>query len=155
MKTPNYFSKGDIIRTNPKEGFYGIAIVLDDAKKIELSPGKWSYPICHIAIMPYIFDYAFDIKDTISLKLEPLIFTQYQRINGERKFLRNKLCIDIYTNKNKSGLPVIGNMDITNIYTEEMLWKPQFDRFHLSGDPTRTNLGSEAYTNWTRNNTIK
>lgn len=155
MKIPNLFRKGDIIRTNPKDGFYGIAIVLDDAEKTELSPGKWSYPMCHIAIMPYIFDYEFVIEDIANLKLEPLIFTQYQIINDEKKFLRNKICIDIYTNKNKSELPVIGNIDPTNIYTEELLWKPQFDRFHLSGDPTRANLGSEAYSNWNRNNIMK
>jgi hypothetical protein len=29
----NEFKKGDVIRTNPEEGFYGIAVVLDDGKK--------------------------------------------------------------------------------------------------------------------------
>lgn len=154
MKIPNIFSKGDIIRTNPKEGFYGIAIVLDDAKKIELTLGKWSYPLCHIAITPYIFDYEFGIEDIKNLKFEPLIFTQYKLVNDEKVFLRNKLCIDIYTNKNKAKLSVIGTVDPTNIYKEELLWEPQFDRFHLCGD-TSSNLGLQAYINWNRNNDMK
>lgn len=37
MEIPKIFTKGDIIRTNPKEGFYGIAIVLDDGRKIEFN----------------------------------------------------------------------------------------------------------------------
>lgn len=154
MKVPTNFCKGDIIRTNPIYGLYGIAIVLDDGKKLELSPNKWSYPMCHIAITPYIFDYEFDIEDIRNFKLEPLIFEQFQIINNERKFLRNKLCIDIYTNRNKGKLPVIGNVDPQNIYKEELVWRPQFDRFHFSGDP-KSNLGYEAYINWSRNNTVR
>ena len=34
------FRKGDVIRTNPQKGFYGIAVVLDDGVKLELSPNK-------------------------------------------------------------------------------------------------------------------
>ena len=34
------FSKGDVIRTNPEEGFYGIAVVLSDSKQLEFAPGK-------------------------------------------------------------------------------------------------------------------
>lgn len=151
MEVPKIFSKGDIIRTNPKEGFYGLAIVLDDGRKVELQPNIISKPLCHIAITPYIFDYEFDIEVIRDLKLEPLIFTQYQIVNGERLFLRNKLCIDIYTNKNKSKLPVIGKIDPKLIYTEELLWKPQFDKFCLKGDPN-SDLGHEAYINWQRNN---
>lgn len=46
------FCKGDIIRTNPENGFYGVAVVLNDGVKLELSPGRFSYPMCHIAITP-------------------------------------------------------------------------------------------------------
>lgn len=151
MGIPKIFSKGDIIRTNPREGVYGIAVVLDDGKEIELSPGNWSYPMCHIAITPYIFDYEFNIENIEDLKLEPLIFKQYQIINNEKKFLRNKLCIDIYTNTNKVKLPVVGKTNPENIYPEELIWKPQFDRFHLSGDVS-SKLGWEAYINWSRKN---
>lgn len=31
------FKKGDVIRTNPADGLYGIAVVLDDGEKQELS----------------------------------------------------------------------------------------------------------------------
>lgn len=151
MKKTNLFNKGDIIRTNPKDGFYGIAIVLDDAKEIELSPNRWSKPLCHIAITPYIFNYEFELEDIKKLKFEPLIFKQYKLVNDEKVFFCNKLCIDIYTNKNKPNLSIVGNINPTNIYKEELLWKPQIDKFHLCGDP-RPDLGLEAYINWDRNN---
>ena len=37
------FQKGDVIMTTPESGYYGVAIVLDDAKPIELSPGTLTY----------------------------------------------------------------------------------------------------------------
>ena len=61
-------------------------------------------------------------------------------------FLRNKLQIDIYINKNKLKLPIIGKIDPKVIYKEELLWKPQFDKFRLGGDPS-SGLGREAYIN--------
>lgn len=45
------FSKGDVIRTNPEEGFYGIAVVLSDGKQLEVAPGKMSYPIKHLTAL--------------------------------------------------------------------------------------------------------
>ena len=63
------FSKGDVIRTNPEHGFYGVAVVLDDCKKIELSPGRFSYPMCHIAITPLLFQYKITMEDIDVSKL--------------------------------------------------------------------------------------
>lgn len=110
-----------------------------------------SKPLCHIAITPHIFDYEIDIEDIRNLKLKPLIFTQYQIVNGEKLFLRNKLRIDIYTNKNKQKLPIIGKANPKVIYAEELLWEPQFDKFFLSGEPS-SSLGREVYINWQKNN---
>ncbi len=62
-KKYSLFKRGDVIRTNPQDGFYGIAVVLDDGVKLELSPNKWSYPMCHIAITPLIYDYEVTISD--------------------------------------------------------------------------------------------
>lgn len=31
-----HFCKGDIIRTNPENGFYGVAVVLNDGVKLEI-----------------------------------------------------------------------------------------------------------------------
>lgn len=149
MKAPIHFCRGDIIRTNPADGFYGVAIVLDDGKKVELAPNKWSYPLCHIAVTPCRFDFEFDRQEIINLRLEPLIFQEFQIINNKRTFLRNKICVDIYTNRNKGKLPVIGNINPESVYKEELLWEPQFDRFHFRGDPT-SDLGYEAYCDWRR-----
>ena len=42
------FQKGDVIMTTPAPGYYGVAIVLDDAIPTELSPERLSYPMNHI-----------------------------------------------------------------------------------------------------------
>ena len=51
-----HFEKGDIIVTEPVEGYYGIAVVLDDGHRLELTPGRYSCPMCHIAITPLLYD---------------------------------------------------------------------------------------------------
>ncbi|MBJ2190004.1 MAG: hypothetical protein JFT10_04040 [Muribaculaceae bacterium] len=64
-KKYSLFKRGDVIRTNPQDGFYGIAVVLDDGVKLELSPNKWSYTMCHIAITHLIYDYEVTINDIV------------------------------------------------------------------------------------------
>lgn len=46
-KSIQYFKKGDVIRTTPEKGFWGIAVVLNDGQKKEIAPGKMSCPLCH------------------------------------------------------------------------------------------------------------
>lgn len=52
------FSKCDVIRTNPETGFWGIAVVLSEGRRIEIASGKMSYPMCHIAITPYKLEFS-------------------------------------------------------------------------------------------------
>ena len=151
----NLFCKGDVIRTNPEPGFYGIAVVLNDSKKIEISPGKWSYPMCHIAITSLIFQFEVCIDDIDFTTLKPMSFlTFFHRKDGIDIPWRNKLCIDIYTNRNKANLPIIGSIDPSVVYDEPLLFDVSEDGFHLSGDST-ISLGREAYINWCRENGIQ
>ncbi len=148
------FYKGNIIMTTPEDGFYGVAIVLDDATPIELSPGRFSYPMIHILITPLLFNRPVSMDDISIQDLKPLVFTNYFNQNGKRIFWRNKLCIDIYTNRNKANLTVIGNID-TSLLSDipPLSWEPQDDRFHLCGD-VKSHLGREAYIQYCRNNNI-
>ena len=151
-KKYNVFCEGDVIRTNPEPGFYGVAVVLDDGEKIEIAPGKWSYPMCHIAITSLLFQFEISMEDIDVAALKPLTFSRYFS-KGEKMIpWREELCIGIYTNRNKVDLPIIGKVDDTSlIYSEPLLWSPQDDRFFLSGDVSSA-LGRETYINWCRIN---
>lgn len=150
----NLFTKGNIIMTTPEEGYYGIAVVLDDAIPLELSPGRFSYPMNHILITPLLFNKPVSMDDINVQDLKPLVFTQFFNSNGTSVFWRNKICIDIYTNRNKANLTVIGNVDTALIGDVPALsGTPMDDRFHLCGD-VKSNLGREAYLQYCRNNNI-
>ena len=70
------FQKGDVIMTTPEPGYYGVAVVLDDAKPIELSPGRLSYPMNHIMVTPLIFTKPISMDDIANERLEPLIYQE-------------------------------------------------------------------------------
>ena len=85
--TKKLFAKGNIIVTTPEEGYYGVAIVLDDAIPLELSPGRFSYPMNHILITPLLFTKPVSMDDINIQDLKPLVFTQYFSKNGKRIFI--------------------------------------------------------------------
>ncbi|MBQ5887521.1 MAG: hypothetical protein IIW82_07745 [Clostridia bacterium] len=152
--TKKLFTKGNIIVTTPEEGYYGVAIVLDDAIPLELSPGRFSYPMNHILITPLLFTKPVSMDDINIQDLKPLVFTQYFNNNGGLIFWRNKICIYIYTNRNKANLTVIGDIDTTLIGDVPPLsWESMDDRFHLCGD-VKSDLGREAYIQYCRINNI-
>ena len=82
--------------TTPESGYYGVAIVLDDAIPLELSSGRFSYPMNHILITPLLFTKPVSAEDINIRDIKPLVFIQYFNKDGERIYWRNKICIDIY-----------------------------------------------------------
>lgn len=148
MRKYSLFSKGDVIRTNPEEGFYGIAVVLNESQKIEIAPGKMSYPLCHIAITPLIFQHEVILDELDINKLKPLVFdSKFLREDGKTVSWVTETYIQIFTNRNKAHLPIIGNIDPSGIYDGELLFKPQIDRFHFCGD-VKAWLGRAAYISY-------
>ena len=145
------FQKGDVIMTTPEPGYYGIAIVLDDAIPIEISPGRMSYPMNHIMITPLIFTSPPAMEDIVGKSLVPLIFPTYFDNNGNLIYWRDEVCISIYTNRNKANFQIIGTVDTSELYTDPLLWKPLSDRFFLCGD-VKKHLGREAYIQYCRDN---
>ena len=147
-KKNSLFSKGDVIRTNPENGFYGIAVVLNCPEKIEISPGKWSYPMCHIAITPLIFRHEVEIAELHLNELKPLIFSRnVQRKDGVIIPWKTETCIYVYTDRNKANLSIIGTIDPSGIYDGQLIFEPQQDRFYFYGD-AEPDLGREAYLAW-------
>ena len=144
-----HFEKGDIIRTNPMEGYFGIAVVLETRGKTE----KFN-PMCHIAITPLMFKHEVSMEELDLETLKPLSIIRklnYTKRGVEIKGEREDLLIDIYATRNKPELTVIGNIDPSGIYTEPLLWEPQEDRFHFAGTVTET-LGIDAYNEWAKKN---
>ena len=131
--------------TNPEHGFYGIAVVLTDGKELEMSGGKLSYPMCHIAITPLLFKHEVSIKEIDLDALSVLVFKRNaKRKDGEIISWRLETCIGLYTNRNKANLKVIGNIEPSYIYDGILDYAPQQDRFFLYGD-VNNDLGREAY----------
>ena len=144
------FSKGDVIRTNPEEGFYGIAVVLSDGKQLEVAPGKMSYPMCHIAITPLLFQHEVTLDEINTDELQVLVFeSNARRCDGSGIHWRTETCVGIYTNRNKAGLTVIGNIDPSEMYKDLLVYEPQKDRYFFYGDAAG-NLGREAYIAYSR-----
>lgn len=146
-KKISLLKKGDVIRTNPEDGFYGIAVVLDDGEKFELSPNKWSYPMCHIAITPLIYDYEVTMEDVDLSQIYPMRYMTRYNLKNTPIFYREVLLVHIYTTRNVDHLSIIGNIDPSNIFQEDLSWNPRPDRFHLCGNPQK-HLGREAYLSW-------
>lgn len=90
MAKNKVFRKGDVIMTTPQQGYYGIAIVLDDATKIELSPGRFSYPMNHIMITSLLFSQPITLEEICQHDIKPLLFTEYFNKQGERFFGEKK-----------------------------------------------------------------
>ena len=145
------FQKGDVIMTTPEPGYYGIAIVLDDAIPTEISPGRMSYPMNHIMITPLLFTSPPSMEDIEIESLAPLVFSRYFDNKGEIVFWEREVCIYIFTNRNKAKFQIIGDVETSELYKEPLLWSPLSDRFFLCGD-VADHLGREAYIQYCRDN---
>jgi hypothetical protein len=147
MSKIDLLNKGDVIRTNPNEGFWGIAVVLSEKEK---TPER--HAMCHIAITPLLFRHKvkFDEIDVRDLTL--LEFDRIFSLKGQEEFSKEEICIGVYTRRNKAKLEVIGSIDPTLVYDGPLPFEPWHDleiKWPLCGEPTEL-LGREAYINFER-----
>ncbi|MFD2892584.1 hypothetical protein ACFS5J_11235 [Flavobacterium chuncheonense] len=154
---PKYqlFNKGDVIQTNPEEGFYGIAIVLSQD---EGTPKL--HPRCHMLITAIISHNEIDFSQLNSNDFKLIEFeTHYTFALEKRKrepFVRKEIIIPTYTRRNVSNLKVLANIETENLYNGELPFEAGqlnsgiYIRGH--GDPEKKLLGREAYINWKRKN---
>ncbi|MBQ2548442.1 MAG: hypothetical protein II558_06005 [Treponema sp.] len=100
-------NKGDVIKTNPQNGYWGCALVLD----VQEHNDEFQ-PLCLIAVTDFISkeDFSFD-----QLPLEKLSILNIERSLrvGEGRYCDDgkEVCIEIHTRRMKSGQEVIGRMD--------------------------------------------
>ena len=83
-----------------------------------------------------------------------MMFSTYFKREEKNILWREKLCIDIYTTRNKSNLPIIGNVDTTSIYEGSLPFTASENGFHMCGDVDDC-LGREAYISWCREQEIE
>ena len=144
------FSKGDVIRTTPKDGYWGIAVVLSEREKT-----TEFLPMCHIAITAAVFKYQVEFSELNFDDLKPLEFNRFYRHIPNKTFSKIETLIGVYPRKNRAKLAVIGNIDPSKIYTGPLPFSPDYGlevKWPLCGYVS-SSLGSEAVIQFERSNT--
>lgn len=140
-------NEGDVILTNPADGFWGIAIVLSEREKTEKQ-----YPMCHVAITSIIRKHKIRFNELKIEELKPMEFERFYTLNRVEEFSIVETCIGVYTRRNKENIEVIGSIDPKIVYNGPLPFDPWYDlevKWPLKGEPTKL-LGREAYIAWKR-----
>ena len=104
---------GDVIRTNPRDGFWGCAVVLSDFPKVEGTVG----PQCHIAVTPVVEKHPFALKEISPGELVILDFLEFYTPRRDVTLHNTRRCILLYPNTAlPAPLEVIGSIDAGSIY---------------------------------------
>jgi len=147
MEKTKLFNKGDIIQTNPENGYYGIAVVLSEKEKtVE------SHPKCHIAISPIIFDKEIKFEDLDLSQIKPFNYGRIYSLENQEEFVKYEITIGVYTRRNKHNFKIIGKIDPNLVYDGPLPFEPYINlkiTWPLCGDANEL-LGREAYINWKR-----
>lgn len=144
MSKTKLFNKGDVILTNPNEGFWGIGIVLSESEE-DLK--------CHIAITPLIYKHEVKFDELDIRNLKPLEFSRKYKLENIEEFTKKEICIGVYSRKNKYNLNIIGKVDSTLVYNGPLPFEPWHYleiKWPLCGF-AENDLGREAYLNWKNN----
>jgi hypothetical protein len=142
----NLLSFGDVLRTCPREGYWGCAVVLTARDKT-----KQFHPMCHIGITTSVFTHEYSFAELKVADLEVLQFDRQIRVaQNTYKPFRKETCIGIYSRIIIPPVVVIGNIDPSQIYP--------FPLEFIAGDTTDggwpfcgkipQSLGSEAIHWW-------
>lgn len=143
------FNKGDVILTQPEEGFWGIAVVLSEREKTETT-----FPMCHIALTKIMAKHRINFSDLTIEDLKPLVFERIYDLKNKAEFTKTETCIGVYTRKNKANFEIIGNINPALIYDGPLPFAPTSDleiKFAVYGDAHKT-LGREAYLDFIKRN---
>ena len=140
-------NKGDVIKTNPREGYWGCAVVISEREKTE---GR--DPLCHIAITQIVFPYNYDFSELDTSKLKVMEFDRHYRLKPDEEFSKKETCIGVYSRKINVPIDIIGTIDPSNIYNGPLPFDPYYGlkvTFPLCGKVTK-NLANEAIVTWRR-----
>jgi len=138
-------NKGDVIKTNPHDGYWGCAVVLSEREKTENFN-----PMCHIAITSAVYLHDYNFSELNINKLKVMEFGRRYRLKPGEEFTKKQTLIGVYTRKIDSSLNIIGNIDTSNIYNGPLPFEPYSGlevTFPLCGKVT-SNLGYETIIAW-------
>ncbi|MEK7413156.1 MAG: hypothetical protein AAB263_07550 [Planctomycetota bacterium] len=143
---------GDVIKTHPREGYWGCAVVLNLRVKT-----KEFNPFCHIGITPLVFQHDYEWSDIADIPLSIVEFDRGIRLIPGKYFTRRETCIGIYDARPHPDLPVIGRVDPTTVFSGPL----DFDQI---GDATKdkwplcgrvgADLGYEAVLVWKKHHNV-
>lgn len=140
----NLLNKGDVIKTNPREGYWGVAIVLSERNKTNEFD-----PMCHICITPQVFRHDYEFSEIEGSTFEVLEWQQRQLKPNEELF-KLVTVIGVYSRRIKSPVCVIGNIDVYGIHNGHLPFSPDYGQevqWPLCGN-VEDHLGIEAITAW-------
>lgn len=146
-KKINLFNRGDVLRTNPKEGFWGIAVVLSQTEKT-----PEAYPQCHIATTPLVFKHEVGFDEINESDLKPMEFNRLYSLEKQEEFYKPETIIGVYSRNNKANIEVIGTVDPLKIYDGPLPFSPDYRlkvTWPLNGFAD-SYLGMEAVINFER-----
>jgi hypothetical protein len=103
--------RGDVIKTHPRDGFWGCAVVLTDPH-VE---GHF-LPMCHIGITPIVMRHDYQWVEIADATLSILERDVRVRIAPYTYGTRHYTCIGQYTAKPHPALPVIARIDAARVY---------------------------------------
>lgn len=129
--------KGDLIKTNPLDGYWVCSLVLKTRDETSDSDA-----MCHVAITNAVFDHDFDISEIDIENLKIIHNTNYED--------EVVLCIQIYASRLKKDIEVIGNLEPNSFYIEPLDFKVGngSDGGWPQCGPLEKSLGYEAVHKW-------
>lgn len=100
-------NKSDVIKTNPQNGYWGCALVLD----VQEHNDEFQ-PLCLIAVTDFLSKEDFSFDQLPLKKLSVLNIERSLRV-GEGRYCDGgkEVCIEIHTRRMKSGQEVIGRIE--------------------------------------------
>lgn len=140
---------GDVIKTNPKDGFWGCAVVLNTRERCE----KFNR-FCLIGVTPIIFRHDFAWNEIVNLNLTILEFLRHIRLFPGDTRSRLETCIGWYDARPNPDLPTIGSVDASKVFSGAIGYgfdesNPSHGRWPLCGRITKQ-LGMEVVIAWRR-----
>ena len=146
-RKPNPLRRGDVIKTHPREGYWGCAVVLTDPHK-----QKDLLPLCHIGITPIVMRHDYVWAEIEAAELSILEFDRGVRTAPHTYPTRRETCIGLYTSHPHPHLPIIGSVDPSRVFTASLTFEVgngTDGRYPLCGR-IAPQLGSEAVISWMR-----
>ena len=138
---------GNVIKTHPKDGFWGCAVVLNTRKKC-----SQFNPFCLIGIAPIVLRHDFAWSEVANLEFSILEFVRGIRLFPGDTRSRRETCIGWYDARPNADLPTIGSVDASQVFQGPVVFE--------IGDATNgkwplcgripAHLGIEAVIAWRR-----